>query len=139
MFYSLLHNSIPRDEAYDFLENYYAWRSEKAAHSIRKLLRIPGLYVFVPRMFRRMTQRQFGASAGFECNYVSVRRDNVEFDILSCPYFDICSKYGCPELTRIFCLADDICYSDMHPKLEFRRSKTLGRDDECCDFKITIR
>ncbi|MBR3294499.1 MAG: L-2-amino-thiazoline-4-carboxylic acid hydrolase [Oscillospiraceae bacterium] len=26
----------------------------------------------------------------------------------------------------------------MHPKLKWRRSKTLGLGGDCCDFKITV-
>lgn len=51
-----------------------------------------------------------------------------------CPYHDACVQYGCPELCRCFCDSDDITYDGMHPKLLRRRTKTLGRGEDCCDF-----
>lgn len=51
-----------------------------------------------------------------------------------CPYHDACVRYGCLELCRCFCDSDDITYDGMHPKLLWRRTKTLGRGEDCCDF-----
>lgn len=43
-----------------------------------------------------------------------------------------------PELCRCFCDSDDITYDGMHPKLVWRRTKTLGRGGDCCDFCLKI-
>lgn len=29
-------------------------------------------------------------------------------------------------------------YGNMHPKLKWGRTKTLGRGNDCCDFKLTV-
>lgn len=55
-------------------------------------------------------------------------------DMLKCPYHDTCARYNCPELCHCFCDSDDITYEGLHKKLVWRRTKTLGRGNECCDF-----
>lgn len=52
---------------------------------------------------------------------------------------DMCVRYGCPEIVRGFCDADDVCYGNMHPKVAWERTKTLGYGFDVCDFKIRIK
>ncbi len=44
-----------------------------------------------------------------------------------------------PEIIKAFCHSDDVAYGNMHPKLDWVRSKTLGRDGDCCDFIINVK
>ena len=32
----------------------------------------------------------------------------------------------------------NIAYDDLHPKLVWHRTKTLGRGNECCDFCLKL-
>ena len=59
-------------------------------------------------------------------------------DMTKCPYHDACVEHGCPELCPCFCDSDDIAYDDLHPKLLWRRTKTLGRGGDCCDFCLKL-
>jgi hypothetical protein len=47
------------------------------------------------------------------------------------PYLNKCSANGCPELCKGYCEADDICYGNMHPKVIWGRTKTLGKGGDC--------
>ncbi|MBR2528085.1 MAG: L-2-amino-thiazoline-4-carboxylic acid hydrolase [Blautia sp.] len=38
-----------------------------------------------------------------------------------------------------FCDADDVCYGNMHPKISWDRTKTIGHGDDICDFKVHIK
>lgn len=60
-------------------------------------------------------------------------------DMTKCPCHDACVHYGCPELCPCFCDSDDITYNDLHPDLLWRRTKTLGRGNDCCDFCLKLR
>ena len=62
----------------------------------------------------------------------------MRFNMVKCPYLDIRTRYGCPEIVRGFCDADDVCYGNMHPKLSWERTKTLGYGCDCCNFKTRI-
>lgn len=137
-FYGMLGEGFGRDDARELLAGFYAARSGKVAKKMKRTMKIPGLYKWIPRLFAKMTNKAFGESAGFQSVMRIQTKDIVKFDMVVCPYFDLCTKYGCPELTAMYCRADDICYGSMHPKIAWLRTKTLGLGGDCCDFDVRI-
>ena len=86
-----------------------------------------------------MTRSNFGPKAGFQAVYYETTNKVLRFDMIKCPYFDICKAYGCEEIVRAYCHADDVCYGSMHPRIEWGRTQTMGDGGTCCDFKITVK
>lgn len=112
-----------------------AWKLKRA---IVKLMRIPGLYRKAPGIFSKLTPKLFGATAGFAAREIQTTGGVWRIDMIRCHYHDECVRCGCPELCPCFCDSDDITYDGLHPKLVWRRTKTLGRGDDCCDFCLKI-
>ncbi|MBR4446185.1 MAG: L-2-amino-thiazoline-4-carboxylic acid hydrolase [Solobacterium sp.] len=139
LFDALLRGGIPRQEAEDFVTDYYRFRSKGMASMIKTIFRIPGLYKIVPKFFFTMTEKSFGPQAGFASTNKYLAEDEMRLDMIRCPYYDKCRQYGCPEIVKGFCDADDICYGNMHPRISWDRTKTIGHGDGVCDFKIHIR
>ncbi len=139
VFDALLDEGIERGEAEDFVTGYYRWRSGGMASKIRSVFRIPGLYKIVPKFFFSMTQKSFGPQAGFKAVNQYLGKGEMRFDMVRCPYYDKCLHYGCPEIVKGFCDADDICYGNMHPKISWDRTRTIGHGDGVCDFKVHIK
>lgn len=83
-----------------------------------------------------MTNKSFGPKVGFSSKDHFLSKTEIRFNMKKCPYNDACTKYGCPEIVRGFCDADDICYGNMHPKISWDRTKTLGYGDDVCDFRF---
>lgn len=137
-FDALLSEGVERKKAADFIVDYYKWRSGKLAPFIQKAFKIPGLYRIVPKFFMGMTEKSFGPKAGFASKDHFVSKDEVRLNMTRCPYFEKCKQYGCTEIVRGFCDADDICYGHMHPKLSWDRTKTIGYGYDVCDFKVRI-
>lgn len=101
-------------------------------------MKFPGLYKKVPSIMEMLLAKTFGEKCGFK--YIHKECENgFAADMLMCPYFETCKKYACPELTQMFCKSDDICYGNMHSKLVWARTKTLGMGGDCCDFKLYIK
>lgn len=138
-FQAMLQEGMDRTKAADLLFTFFDHRNQPAAKVLRGILKIPGLYKRVPRLFSRMTKKYFGEAAGFRADWHCDQNDEIRFDMLVCPYQEICARYGCPELVSAFCHADDVCYGDMHPRLQWTRTKTLGYGGDCCDFGLRIR
>lgn len=138
-FQAMLKEDINRNDAAEILYRYYEKQSEPVGNAIRTILKIPYLYKLVPSFFTQMTKKSFGEAAGFRAKWLCASKNKMQFDMLVCPYQDICVQYSCPEIVRSFCRADDICYGNMHVKLYWRRTKTLGLGGDCCDFRLTIR
>lgn len=130
---------IDRQEAIDFLCNYYLWRAAGKAKMFKRMLKIPGFYKKMPGWWKILTPKMFGEAAGFKSVWHEDPEWELSFDMVKCPYHEKCIAYGCPELCRAYCEADDVCYGDMHPKLVWGRTKTLGKGGDCCDFKMKVK
>lgn len=138
LFRALTDVGIEREEAAEMFRHFYRQRAEKPAKSIRKLLKFPGLYRLMPRIFRSIMQKNFGENAGFRATYYDCPKNEFRADMTVCPYLDICHRYGCTEIVPAFCETDDVAYGNMHPNIVWGRTKTLGKGGNCCDFKLTV-
>lgn len=137
VFDSLLKNNIVRAEAIQFIIDFCEFRGKKNAKIVKRILKFPGMYKRFPKIFGNTAKKKFGVKQNFKTTFYEVSNKKVSFDMTKCPYNDIMKKYNCPEITVAFCRIDDVIYSDMHKKLKWHRTKTLGGGDECCNFNIT--
>jgi len=134
---TLIDSTIDKDEALQTFDNWAFDELKKVAFLIQKIAKV-GLYKKFPTMFDKLIDKSFGAKAGFVSK--SVEGGAVfSRDMMVCPYFETCQKYGCPELTQFFCKSDDVIYGNIHPNLIWGRTKTLGTGGNCCDFRLHLR
>lgn len=138
LFHALVDTGTKREEAAAFVTDYYRRLAERAAPVIRTVLKIPGLYRLVPKLFFDTALKHCVPEAGFLTENRFLSKTGMRFDMVKCPYQDSCVRYGCPELVKGFCDTDDICYGNMHSRLSWERSGTLGHGDALCDFKLRI-
>ena len=137
--YETLQTVLPQEDALRTVHGYVEAHAHAARRHIDRLMRLPGLYLLTPGIFARMTKKLFGTAAGFAATDRGTARGVWRIDMTRCPYHDVCVRHGCPELCHCFCDSDDITYDGLHPKLLWRRTKTLGRGDDCCDFCLMLR
>lgn len=137
--YETLQTVMSKDEALAAVHGYVEQRAWKLKKIFLRLMGIPGLYRKVPGIFSKQTPKLFGESAGFAAREIQTTGGVWRIDMTKCPYHDACIQYGCPELCPCFCDSDDITYDGLHPKLDWHRTKTLGRGQDCCDFCLKIR
>ncbi len=135
---SQIKHGISREDALDFNFKFIKHRSETMAGIVKKIMKIPGVYKKMPVMFGNMTKKKFGVKQNFDAVFHEISPKEMRFDMTKCPYSELCAKYGYPEITKAFCRGDDIVYGDMHPKLIWGRTKTIGDGDTVCDFKLTV-
>lgn len=138
LFHALADAGMEREEAAAFVTGYYRRLAECAAPVIRTVLKIPGLYRLVPKLFFDTALKHCVPQAGFLTENRILSKTEMRFDMVKCPYQDCCVRYGCPELVKGFCDTDDICYGNMHRRLFWGRTKTLGHGDALCDFSLRI-
>lgn len=110
-----------------------------AQKQIRIIMKLPFLHRLIPLGIKKSITTGFGEGAGFQSQVHVMKSDQAIFDIVKCPYFNICTRLGIPELTDVFCTSDDLCYERMHPQVDFLRKGTIGRGDDLCDFNFTLR
>ncbi len=75
---------------------------------------------------------------GWEIDHVEQSKTSFAFTIHRCFYLDVLTAYGAPELTAVYCRLDDLAYAAMSPYIRWERTKTLGRGDDCCDFRWSL-
>lgn len=139
VFEALLEAGCSREEAAKVIYDFYDLYAGKGGKILQFILKLPGLYKKVPQFACKMIDKSFGADAGFRSVRRKVDKTGMHIDMMVCPYNDICRKYGCPEIIKAFCHSDDMAYGNMHPKLLWARTKTLGRGGDCCDFIIHVK
>lgn len=137
--YETLQTVMSKEQALQTVHGYveeHAWKLRKLFWG---LIHIPGFYRQVPKIFANELPKMFGPAAGFTFTGLELVNGVFRADMLQCPYHDTCVQYGCPELCPSFCDSDDITYDNLHPKLIWHRSKTLGRGGDCCDFGLEAK
>lgn len=135
---SMQNEGIDKDEALEFLDWSCCKRAKKEAEYIQFALLFPGMYKLMPGIFRRSTKRRYSEKAGFEETVHKISKTHVKFDMTKCLYCDVCRENGVPELAICFCHAANVKKGNMHPKLKWNRTKTLGEGADCCDFDLYI-
>lgn len=126
-----------KEKAIEFFEKWSLVEIEKMAPALKKIMRL-GLYKKAPDICDKMLDKLFGPEAGFESREVPGAKKFAR-DMTVCPYNETCKKYGCPEIAQFFCKSDDITYGNLHPKLVWGRTQTLGMGGDCCDFRLYLK
>ena len=134
---ALLRITGDREKSVAFFEKWALTKIEKMVPAVQSVMKL-GLYRKMPDICDNMLDKLFGKEAGFESREV---KDAPKFarDMTVCPYYETCKKYSCPEITQFFCKSDDVVYGNLHPKLVWGRTQTLGTGGECCDFRLYIK
>jgi hypothetical protein len=109
---------------------------------LRDFLRCVYVYRYFPLPFTVMRQL-FKASLlafprqGWDIEQVETSKTSFAFNVHRCFYLDVLTAYGAPELTPLYCRLDDLLYAHWSPSIRWERTKTLGRGDDCCDFRYS--
>ncbi len=109
----------------------------------RALTKFVNMYTYLPLPFAIM-RKIFKASLlafpqqGWDIEHIEASKTSFAFNIHRCFYLDILTAYGAPELTAMYCRLDDLLYAGWAPSIRWERTKTLGRGDDCCDFRWTL-
>lgn len=136
-FYEAAKKLLGASEAIAFMERWTFTEVKKPVPFLRFVMRL-GLYRKMPQLCEWMLHQFFNTDAGFESRPVLNGRE-FSVDIVVCPYVEACNRYGCPEITRFSCEADDLLYGNLHPKLLWARTQTLGKGGTCCDFRLHLK
>lgn len=128
---------VSKEDAKEYIREYFQIMSRMCNKVIRVILKIPGFVHKIPALFTRLSEASFSSDAGFVYRYPEQKSEGeAAFDIIQCPYYDTCKRYGCEEITTAFCDSDDTTYGGMHKNLRWNRTGTIGRGMNCCDFRL---
>ncbi len=132
-------DGIGQERAVWYVREYFQRFSARFVPHLQRAIKLLGLAKRTPEIFMRVSLQSFGPDAGFGYEFPENRGNEARFNIVKCPHYEACLRYGCPEITRAFCDGDDAGYSHLHPKLIWGRTKTIGRGGDCCDFLLKYK
>jgi L-2-amino-thiazoline-4-carboxylic acid hydrolase len=106
----------------------------------RAITKFVNMYRYLPLPFPIMRQIFRAAllaypQQGWDIDQIEQSERSFAFTIHRCFYLDVLTAYGAPELTAMYCRLDDLLYAAWSPSIRWERTKTLGRGDDCCDFR----
>lgn len=129
---------MSEEEAFGVVRGYVFNKAKRARTIYDKLMKIPRAYTLMPFAALMAMKISFNKEAGFARKDIMLSGGVWRVDMTKCPYNNVLKSYDCGRLCILFCKTDDICNSNLHPKLDWRRTKTLGNGDDCCDFYLKI-
>lgn len=129
--YKVLKAQLGQSGALSLFREIYFVAAYQAAESIGKKAED---VAYRQEFLQMMIANKDGKRAGFEYRTVENTSSAVEFHVLQCPYAAYCNLFECPELTPVFCECDDVFYGNIHPKIQWERTKTIGRGQSLCNF-----
>lgn len=129
LYKALSKEDIQEDKVYTYMEKYMFDKVAGKMHkSMEKMELVPGFYAIYSRAFVKVMR-----GSDLHESIQERGRDYFDVTISKCLWHTACAENGCPELCRLFCDADNVTYGGLR-KIDFKRTKTLGHGDDCCDF-----
>ena len=126
-----------RDEAFAIVSTFMRETALSKGVALRKALNVPGTKRIFMKGFGIMGAKLFGETAGFEQKMHACTSSYLRMDILSCPYQRHAAIGGAPEIAQLFCANDEYVYGDL-PGIAFRRTGTIARGADRCDFELEL-
>lgn len=129
LYKSLAQENMPEEEVYAHMEKYMFGTIGANMHaSMQKMELVPGFYALYSRIFLKVMQK-----TDLQESVQERGRDYFDVTVHKCLWHTTCTENGCPRLCHLFCDTDNVTYGGLK-KLGFRRTKTLGSGEDCCDF-----
>lgn len=135
LYQTLLRDEHTRESAVQLVERAFQEWGASNRRAMERLGRLPIFYWLLRAMVKMMMRLNFPEQA-WETEWVEVSGKEISFNMKSCFYLDVLEGYGVPELTAQYCGMDDFVYEGVSPYVKWDRKRTLGRGDECCDFRF---
>lgn len=129
---------LPKEDAYQIMEDATVKYALPIGKLLDKATRLPGMPRLFIKVFQKMLLTSFNEAAGFTSIYHDMTNTAISVDITACPYQKYFTAAGCPELCKGACISDDVCYGHMK-RVEFKRTQTLGRGGDFCDFRFHVK
>lgn len=130
---------ISQEKAAWYIREYFQRLAAKRVPFFQRAIKTFGLARKFPYLFVAGVKKSCQPNAGFVYELPESHDNEARINIVRCPYFEICKRYGCPEITAAYCDSDDAGYGNLHPQLIWGRTKTIGHGGDCCDFLLEYK
>ncbi|MBR2811681.1 MAG: L-2-amino-thiazoline-4-carboxylic acid hydrolase [Solobacterium sp.] len=104
---ALKEEGVDQEKAVWYVREYFQRAAAVYAPYLQRVIRVFGLAKKIPGIFMKVALKSFGPDAGFLYEFPESSENEARANVVRCPYFETCRRYGCPEITRAFCDGDD--------------------------------
>ncbi len=111
---------------------FKAWTETLYGSLMRAFRWLPFPFFFF-RVSFAIQQKQLAGDI-FKTRWVENSSRRIAMDQFGCPYLDVLKAQGAPELAPYFCQIDDWMAEQLPPQIAFKRTQTLARGGDRCDF-----
>jgi len=112
---------------------------EAAFNRRRSLMSLLGRLPFAFALFKalsRISMKNMLPAEGWDIEWRDEGPDCLAYDISRCFYMDWTNRLDAAELMLVFCDCDDFVFNALAPKIIWKRTKTLCRGGDVCDFRF---
>lgn len=88
---------------------------------------VPFLKIFMPLKFKKVS------GYGWEITYPKTTKNKFSMTTHSCIFAQIFTKYNMSEMTKGFCMVDNLTYSNL-PNTTFYYTERIGENGKFCDY-----
>lgn len=122
-----------KDQALEYVRKITHEAAEKGKEQNEKLAKMPLTYLMYRLAIKSVMNKNFPAE-GWDIEWIRNDVQEIHLDMKRCIYDELTRQHGCPELCCVYCENDDITFAGLMPKIRFKRSGTIGKGFERCDF-----
>lgn len=112
---------------------FKTWTEHLYGRLMRSFRWLPAPFLFF-RLSFAIQRRQFADNI-FKTHMIENSARRIAMDQFGCPYLETLAAHGAPELTPFYCQIDDWMAEMLPPQIAFRRTQTLARGGDRCDFR----
>ena len=112
---------------------FQAW-TQRLYGSLMRTFRLLPFPFFFFRLGFAIQKKQMAGNI-FKTCWIEDSPRRIALDQFGCPYLDTLAAQGAPELTPYFCQIDDWMAELLPAQIAFRRTQTLARGGDRCDFR----
>lgn len=98
---------------------------------LRLLKYLPDPFPIIKPALKLMTADEYMPGSQ---EIITDNADCYAITIYRCFIFDVLASHNAQEMTAIYCKTDD-WLAEALPRVGWERTKTIGRGDDCCDFR----
>lgn len=125
MYLTLIENDFTQEEALMIAQKEIQHHANNMAKENAKLKKMPFTYCFF-KMFAKSHMKKKYPIEGFTVEWKKYNFSEIHFDIVRCIYKEMCEKYCCSELCKVFCQSDITAFAGYEPKIIFERLGMIG-------------
>lgn len=128
----LLEENSDRERVFSEVEILFrAAFFQNRMRGIHLLNLLPDPFPVIRPVLRMMTRNEYMRGSQ---ELIEDSKDCFAVNVYRCLILDILTEQDAAELTALYCKTDDWLAESL-PRVGWERKKTLGRGDDCCDFR----